>query len=469
MEGLIHCARNSFKDQFVGFEDEPLSLLRPGSATSENGSKSETLFETIEIRHGIVGRQFPDSPEHSVFHNRSQQPASELAGFYEEQYFGKIAPQLKLIRIHSRFLAGREGSTGSFSLSITRSLFNRLLDQMQANPWVLWLISSKYDGFHHIKGKKKGHADTYFFGFFHSAIVWTFLPETACTKALLISRLSSQHESFYALLNSYTSHLFTPYVPLLAITLTTMCSSDEILDRYANDIINVEKGTGFSWVSRDISVLSFNVDALARWSRASANAQINIINLLRHHESCICALDTIQAKHTGGNLASSNAEYKEDYDRSITEILDSIHVLKMRADSFIPYATYLKNRAEAQISVIFALLTHEDSVSNLKAAEASMEIAAAAKRDSSAMKTIAVLTMVFLPATFLATIFALPVLEWEYKRDVQMDGFQLYWTVAIPSTAAVFFVWAMVTQRSWISNKILKHRRRVDGLGKKDC
>jgi Mg2+ and Co2+ transporter CorA len=97
-----------------------------------------------------------------------------------------------------------------------------------------------------------------------------------------------------------------------------------------------------------------------------------------------------------------------------------------------------------------------------------MAIAAAAKRDSFAMKTIAVMTMVFLPATFLATIFSLPVLEWEYKRDIQMDGFRLYWAVTIPSTAVVFVVWALVTQRSWILDKALKRRKRVDRLGKKN-
>lgn len=99
-----------------------------------------------------------------------------------------------------------------------------------------------------------------------------------------------------------------------------------------------------------------------------------------------------------------------------------------------------------------------------------MAIAAAAKRDSSAMKTIAVMTMVFLPATFLATVFALPVLEWENKTDVRINGFRLYWAVTVPATLLVFVVWALVTQRTWILNRVLKHRTRVaiDGLGKKD-
>lgn len=85
-----------------------------------------------------------------------------------------------------------------------------------------------------------------------------------------------------------------------------------------------------------------------------------------------------------------------------------------------------------------------------------MAIAAATKRDSSAMKTIAFMTMAFLWATFLAAFFALPVLEWEHKTDVQMDGVKLYWTVAIPSTAAIFVAWALVTNWGFIFNTICR-------------
>lgn len=92
-----------------------------------------------------------------------------------------------------------------------------------------------------------------------------------------------------------------------------------------------------------------------------------------------------------------------------------------------------------------------------------MALAAATKRDSSAMKTIAVMTMAFLPATFLAALFALPVLEWEHKRNVQFDGFQLYWAIAISTTAVVFVVWALVTQRSSILNQVSKPRKRAAG------
>lgn len=53
-------------------------------------------------------------------------------------------------------------------------------------------------------------------------------------------------------------------------------------------------------------------------------------------------------------------------------------------------------------------LAHTSNQHNLKLATYSHEIAQEAKRDSSSMKTIAVLTMTFLPATYIAVGFQVP-------------------------------------------------------------
>jgi len=47
-------------------------------------------------------------------------------------------------------------------------------------------------------------------------------------------------------------------------------------------------------------------------------------------------------------------------------------------------------------------MQQRDSLVNLEVAKDSRRVAQASKRDSSAMKTLAVLTMVFLPATFVS-------------------------------------------------------------------
>lgn len=60
------------------------------------------------------------------------------------------------------------------------------------------------------------------------------------------------------------------------------------------------------------------------------------------------------------------------------------------------------------------------------------------------MKTIAIMTMVFLPATFFAALFAVPSLQWDAPRVIQ-DRFWIYWAFTLPSTVTVFVVWFLVT------------------------
>jgi hypothetical protein len=66
------------------------------------------------------------------------------------------------------------------------------------------------------------------------------------------------------------------------------------------------------------------------------------------------------------------------------------------------------------------------------------------------MKTIAVMTMVFLPATFFAAFFSLPLLQWDEPKVVH-DKFWIYWAFTIPSTATVFAVWVAANRinKSW--------------------
>lgn len=78
---------------------------------------------------------------------------------------------------------------------------------------------------------------------------------------------------------------------------------------------------------------------------------------------------------------------------------------------------------------------------------ASMELTRGAKADSSSMKVIAVMTMIFLPGTFFAALFAIPSLKWD-NQDVVGEKFWIYWAFTIPFTLLIFFLWLVITQRS---------------------
>jgi uncharacterized membrane protein len=101
----------------------------------------------------------------------------------------------------------------------------------------------------------------------------------------------------------------------------------------------------------------------------------------------------------------------------------------------------------------------------MKITEQSRDIAREAKRDSSAMKAIAVLTMFFLPGTFFAVssnslqssllflltklqaFFAMPLFNWGSSTSDSTSlvnaEFWIYWAVTVPSTILVLLVWRL--------------------------
>ncbi|KAJ5781036.1 hypothetical protein N7457_006196 [Penicillium paradoxum] len=73
----------------------------------------------------------------------------------------------------------------------------------------------------------------------------------------------------------------------------------------------------------------------------------------------------------------------------------------------------------------------------------SVEITRAAQADSSAMKTIAFVTLIFLPPTFISSIFSMSFFQCGEENGWGMsDMFWMYWVFAIPITIATVMVWA---------------------------
>ncbi|KAJ5404841.1 hypothetical protein N7465_006125 [Penicillium sp. CMV-2018d] len=74
-------------------------------------------------------------------------------------------------------------------------------------------------------------------------------------------------------------------------------------------------------------------------------------------------------------------------------------------------------------------------------AETSVEIGRAAQSDSSAMRTIAFVTLAFLPPTFISSIFSMSFFHGGDNGWGMSNKFWLYWVVAIPTTIATVMIW----------------------------
>ncbi|KAH7357139.1 hypothetical protein BKA65DRAFT_221606 [Rhexocercosporidium sp. MPI-PUGE-AT-0058] len=98
---------------------------------------------------------------------------------------------------------------------------------------------------------------------------------------------------------------------------------------------------------------------------------------------------------------------------------------------------------DGQIQTLYNLLAQRDNKLNYTIAEAS-------RRDSTAMKTIAIVTMMFLPGAYIATLFSMNMFNWHAAagEHILSNNFWVYWAVTLPITALVLLIWA-AWSRPW--------------------
>lgn len=86
--------------------------------------------------------------------------------------------------------------------------------------------------------------------------------------------------------------------------------------------------------------------------------------------------------------------------------------------------------------------------------EINARIAATTSLDSAAMKTLAFVTTIFLPLSFIASLFSIPVFNWQASSEddssdhsVVSSRFWIYWVVSVPLTAATLLGWRLWWKR----------------------
>ncbi|KAF4169943.1 hypothetical protein CNMCM6936_005088 [Aspergillus lentulus] len=126
----------------------------------------------------------------------------------------------------------------------------------------------------------------------------------------------------------------------------------------------------------------------------------------------------------------------------------------------VSYSKTLLNRVETQIAIAGMLRIEFDSISSAikeqhrKIAHNSYVSAEEARRDGSSMKTIAAITLIFLPATTVASIFSMSMFNWSVEdgQPVITHRFWVYIIAAIGLTVIVVALWLLWFTRSQREN-----------------
>jgi hypothetical protein len=110
------------------------------------------------------------------------------------------------------------------------------------------------------------------------------------------------------------------------------------------------------------------------------------------------------------------------------------------AESTIEYVDGMRTRLERQMEVLYNFMAQAGNDLNSR-------IAATSGLDSAAMKTLAFITAVFLPPSYIAALFSMTMFNWQASDgdgnggSVVSSTFWIYWVVSAPLTVGILLGW----------------------------
>src|SRR5271155_3185477 len=281
-----------------------------------------------------------------------------------------------------------------------------------------------------------GRVSRYYYSSPPWGLTWSYCTTTGHTKAILLCR-----ETVTARLLDYLYTVLMPLGrfadhPMLLAYMTIEFSLAELcilLLQTSNEILGLEKHTGLSawdWVheheipgshvpsnyehtSKRLSIQSGKVTHIRFRLRTIKEYNKSVLRIAQQHKS------TVRDTAAKGRC--------EEVEEILGIMSEYIEVRLHKADS-------LQERLDSQGSGMSTIIS---------------------QRDASAMKTVAMATMAFLPGTFVASFFSMPTLNWDATalNEIVTPRFWIYWIVTVPLTIAVFAVW-------WVRQKVKEGKER---------
>ncbi|KAF8249256.1 hypothetical protein K440DRAFT_641288 [Wilcoxina mikolae CBS 423.85] len=227
--------------------------------------------------------------------------------------------------------------------------------------------------------------------------------------------------------------------------------ADHVRNRNRNELISLEMSTGTSTHDGDLphGIIDLKANSQENIESLTRNAHLLGSNVaeaekylrvqVRAVEECMRGFHKLQQYYE--THPPQNETEREHYRIEAERIEDVLQIeldcckgRQMEVDN-------LSKRVGIQINMLFSLASQRDSRVNARIAEESKRIAAETRKDSSSMKTIAALTMVFLPGAFIAAVLGMNFFHIDGNSFVVNDKWWIFIAFTIPLTFLVFLVW----------------------------
>lgn len=201
---------------------------------------------------------------------------------------------------------------------------------------------------------------------------------------------------------------------------------------HQGSIFEINGSERFSRYIQLLHKMSRNLITLEHNNQRDAS---NIGHLLRDHERL-----GKMAKRHGTKIDRASHE----------RVRDDLFALRDLCDDRHRRIVNLQRRTSNFVTLLYNLITGHDSTINLKIAAESAKIAQDARKDSVSMKIIAGMTLLYLPATFVCSLFGTNLIALDTSTDTNEPTFivsrlwWLYFAFAVPLTVCTmvgFLLW----------------------------
>jgi Mg2+ and Co2+ transporter CorA len=310
----------------------------------------------------------------------------------------------------------------------------------------------------------------YYFSHHAYCITWAFDHATKNTRAALIYRnyetgFDSRIE-FAKVLTNNAKVLDQPMLLGLVAMNFYLEETNIQQTNYADDLRSIQQSTElFDWDAETGKIVEVDASGLdyGRISRVLASLLARVSD---HRSLLSVALGfaALMLQEHSKTCHKSSSGVGDTWSTEV-EMEEAIETVKGRTEILLGENQCVRDDLKDMMSAIYNLIAQKDSNVGLRVANHSRTLAIESKRDSSSMKTIAAVTMAFLPGTFVASFFAMPMFDWNKPpgHNVNTHAFWIYWTVTIPLTASVLLLWW-----TWLRFKTVREIREDTLLAEMD-
>ncbi|RDW84062.1 uncharacterized protein DSM5745_04388 [Aspergillus mulundensis] len=197
-------------------------------------------------------------------------------------------------------------------------------------------------------------------------------------------------------------------------------------------------------------MLNYIISRLA-FHEMRMHANMALTRQIREHMSAIKAeLDTLlKVPESNKDSTPNSGPWMQVVNGASRRLTQRVKHLEAEHEALLLEIACHQKIAQSQLQIVYNLIAQRDNKDNLKMAEISTRIANTTKNDSYAMRTLALMSVVFLPATFIASFFSMDMFDWQAPTgsSIVTPRLWIYWAITAPLTLLVAAIWLVLYRR----------------------